>query len=264
MQLTTALRVIGLALLKSAGMYLAWIFVWRLALAVNVKTVSEVPWFVLPAGLALVAIFYLVRVKPEASQKGRLGVIVAYALCAVCVVICTFVLQGWFTSMPATSNLQAAPGTPLRIAAMYVLAAPVLAGMLEELVFRGGLQPALIQLWGARIGIAVVTLVFVIWHLPNPLFLYQWMGYLALGGITGVLAHYGKSLGVSVAVHGCINLIMNIYVCATGSTEVHADVRSIAFVVTALLLSALGVYLFGRSLAQHLKSEASTVAAKPT
>lgn len=248
------MAVIGVALLKSAAIYLGWVLVWQFALAANATTLPQVPWFVVPASLALAAGFFFVRKDSPASQEVPVKIVVPYVVCAGCLIICILVIQAWLTSMPPTRNLQAAVGTPVPVAVVFVFAAPVFAGLLEEVVFRGALQPAFIRLWGAHIGIVAVAVMFTIAHVGSPLFGYQWIGYLTTGLICGLLAYYGSSLAACLVLHGSVNLLTNIYVSVSGSTAVGVNATSVAVVVAVFALSATVVYKLTLSLIRSRSS----------
>jgi membrane protease YdiL (CAAX protease family) len=79
--------------------------------------------------------------------------------------------------------------------------------LVEELIFRGVIQPQLAQKFPASIAIALTALLFLAIHIPGWLLLAIPIGpvgvasILALGGITGAIRHWTASLWPAVAAH---------------------------------------------------------------
>lgn len=79
------------------------------------------------------------------------------------------------------------------------------AVLAEELLFRGVLQPALVQRFGAWPGLLLTAALFGAVHLPfSPLFAVL-AGLAGLG--YGLAFHYSGRLSLAVALHGAVNLL---------------------------------------------------------
>lgn len=79
------------------------------------------------------------------------------------------------------------------------------AVLAEELLFRGVLQPALVQRFGAWPGLLLTAALFGAVHLPfSPLFAVL----ASLAGLGyGLAFHYSGRLSLAVALHGAVNLL---------------------------------------------------------
>lgn len=79
------------------------------------------------------------------------------------------------------------------------------AVLAEELLFRGVLQPALVQRFGAWPGLLLTAALFGAVHLPfSPLFALL----ASLAGLGyGLAFHYSGRLSLAVALHGAVNLL---------------------------------------------------------
>lgn len=79
------------------------------------------------------------------------------------------------------------------------------AVLAEELLFRGVLQPALVQRFGAWPGLLLTAALFGAVHLPfSPLFAVL-AGLAGLG--YGLAFHYSGRLSLAIALHGAVNLL---------------------------------------------------------
>lgn len=79
------------------------------------------------------------------------------------------------------------------------------AVLAEELLFRGVLQPALVQRFGAWPGLLLTAALFGAVHLPFSL-LFALLASLAGLGY-GLAFHYSGRLSLAVALHGAVNLL---------------------------------------------------------
>lgn len=139
-------------------------------------------------------------------------------------------LLAWWLGQPSRPVIS--PARALWVCLLTLLAVPVLAialglvawqpkwpeGLLlwllvnlgvavlaEELLFRGVLQPALVQRFGAWPGLLLTAALFGAVHLPfSPLFAVL-AGLAGLG--YGLAFHYSGRLSLAVALHGAVNLL---------------------------------------------------------
>lgn len=87
--------------------------------------------------------------------------------------------------------------------ALMVVALVVGAPIVEELVFRGLLQRALVRRLGPPVGVGVGAVVFAFTHYNVVAF----PGLVAFGVVVGVLAHQSGRLGPSIFAHVAFNAV---------------------------------------------------------
>ena len=98
----------------------------------------------------------------------------------------------------ATDLVDNATGIWLVVLALVVV---VGAPIVEEVVYRGTLQPTLVSAWGTRIGIAVVAVVFAAIHQSGV----EFPGLLAVALVFGIARHRTGRLGLSIVTHMAFN-----------------------------------------------------------
>ena len=99
---------------------------------------------------------------------------------------------------PAKQLGDAAQGTGFLVLALFVgIGAPVV----EEILFRGFLQPAAIRRFGPAAGIVVTALVFGVIHFQAL----QFPALFAFGLVLGIMAHRFGRLGPSIFAHMVFN-----------------------------------------------------------
>tara|TARA_B100000029_G_C17599170_1_gene965196 strand:+ start:105 stop:656 length:552 start_codon:yes stop_codon:yes gene_type:complete len=82
-----------------------------------------------------------------------------------------------------------------------ILAAPIL----EEVLFRGFLQPAIIKRFGTSLGILITSLIFGLFHIEDP---WTVIPTAVVGGTAGWLKYRTGSLGTSIVFHAIYNLFV--------------------------------------------------------
>jgi membrane protease YdiL (CAAX protease family) len=150
------------------------------------------------------------RIRPIQGWRGVLAVII---WCLGCGLLQSAVTSIWILFSPESAagysrNLPALSGEDVSRAALVAFQVArfcgvvVVAPLLEELLFRGILQPFFVKRLGPVIGIAVVAFVFAAVHqnaqaLPT---------YLAIAFALGCLAYYSRSIWPGVILHAWTNL----------------------------------------------------------
>lgn len=125
-----------------------------------------------------------------------------------------------------------APDAGLRLV-VSTLAAALLAGVLEELAFRGALLRLLEARWGSRTAVAVTAGLFAVLHQghanrPEPLVLVL-ASMLAAGLFLGVVAVRTRSAWNAVAVHSGWNAVFGGGIIAVSATGETPDVAILQF-----------------------------------
>ena len=83
------------------------------------------------------------------------------------------------------------------LALVVVIGAPIV----EEVVYRGTLQPVLVGAWGTVVGIGVVAVVFAAIHQSGV----EFPGLLAVALVFGIARHRAGRLGISIVTHMAFN-----------------------------------------------------------
>ena len=97
--------------------------------------------------------------------------------------------------------------TPLSMA-LLALTAIVAAPLIEEMVFRGFLQPLLSRTFGTAVGILITALLFGGLHATEYQKAWQYVAAISIVGIAlGVLRAKTKSILPGTVMHGCFNAV---------------------------------------------------------
>lgn len=238
------------SILLAAILYIAWSVIWQLMLSVNLALTTRIPWFVLGAAAAC---WWATRVVLRADvralgQSTVNGSLLGFVLLAILLCIASFAFQAAVTELPATSTLAAPADVSPAFAAAFSIMAPVFAGMIEEVAFRGIIQPSLIRYFGRVRAIGATSLLFVIWHFWNPLFAYQCGAYLVMSVVLGFLAVVSRSLVLCVFAHAAVNMLLNVYVHAVGSSPALFSEKWLFVSGSAMFLLSAAVVIAGRRL----------------
>lgn len=98
----------------------------------------------------------------------------------------------------ATDLVDSATGVWLIVLALVVV---VGAPFVEEVVYRGTVQPLITRAWGAPLGLAVVAVVFAAIHQSGV----EFPGLLAVAVVFGLARHMTGRLGLSIVTHMSFN-----------------------------------------------------------
>jgi membrane protease YdiL (CAAX protease family) len=91
----------------------------------------------------------------------------------------------------------------------FCIIAAILAPMMEELVFRGFLQPLLSRSLGAVAGILLTALLFGGLHAPEYSYAWQFVAAVTLAGVAfGAMRAWTDSTIASAIMHGGFNMVM--------------------------------------------------------
>lgn len=210
----------------------------------------------LPALLALGPARALAALAPPRDVVGPLAVLAAAPiawLAGIAVQLAALlVLQAMaWPGLAAAQEAARAMYGPLlacdgaaEVAGLLVVGA-ALAPLVEELAFRGVLQPLLVRATGAAAGIAITALVFAALHF-EPLGL---LTRTLIGASCGILAHRAGRLWPAVVLHGIFNgisLILVVLLDVDPDRAIDAPPASWlqpALVAAAVLVAALAALL---------------------
>ncbi len=234
---------------------------WEVILAVNIRLSPNVPWYPLAAGLLILTLWAFLRRRwMPRGLLPRTPVTVPLAVCigsgVVACVALNFLLTIFSPTLISAAGSANISGTGLAVS--YTIVAPLFAAVVEEIFFRGVIQPAAENHMGAVGGVFFTSLLFVLIHLGNTLFLTQWPFYFFCSVFFGFLAWRTESLGYAIAAHVAVNLVGNFFVVWHGSFDATylRGIRGIVLlgaavpaVVTAVLAGRRGVMEKYRSIA---------------
>ncbi|MEJ0055912.1 MAG: type II CAAX endopeptidase family protein [Bacteroidota bacterium] len=102
-------------------------------------------------------------------------------------------------------------GLPPYMVIPFLLKLSVVAGISEEVGFRGYMQFPLEKKFGKGAAILITTLFFIIAHLGHLEFLYLIPIYILYSFMLGVIAHYTKSLLPSILLHSVFDF--TVFMC---------------------------------------------------
>jgi membrane protease YdiL (CAAX protease family) len=224
--------VVGL-LLAAAGSGpwagLAWL---------NMRYGSAVPWAVVPTALYLWLYWRYVRgegwprstsaSRRASSRANRLDDAVwAAALFAGMVGLVAVLLIQIVTSRLVTLPQQQGLDVtkyPLPTLAIWVLMGSVVAGVVEEVSFRGYLQQPIERRHGALVAILVTGVLFGLLHFTHREMTLMLMPYyLAAAAVYGMLAHLTDSILPSMVLHAGGNMLVAFDLFARGRSEWQAS-----------------------------------------
>lgn len=146
-------------------------------------------------------------------------------------------------------DLQQVPA--FTVAALLLTAAPI-AGVVEEVAFRGYMQQPIDQRYGLVVAILVTGTMFAIAHLDFTWIL--WPYYMAVAALYGVVAHMTRSVLPGVVLHTCGNLYSNFDLWMSGHTEWQAGAGGDSLV----MMVWMSVCLAGMLLAFFMLRKAAT------
>lgn len=98
----------------------------------------------------------------------------------------------------ATDLVEGAQGIWLLVLALVVV---VGAPFVEEVVYRGTMQPALTSAWGTPVGMGIVAVIFAAIHQSGV----EFPGLLAVAVVFGLARHRTGRLGLSIVTHMSFN-----------------------------------------------------------
>ena len=176
----------------------------------------------------------------------------AAAMLLVVVAQSSFVLTFRIIEFPAELFTQGYgfDDAPLWAAWMFILMSSLVAGICEEIGFRGYMQVPLEKRYGPGVAIAITSLMFLILHLNQAWAPPVLLHIFALGALFGLLAYASGSLFPSIVAH----VVMDVFSFAYWWTDVAGkfDMRTIAkvgidthFVAWSLILgTSLALFLW--------------------
>jgi len=207
---------------------------WALLVSLNIKHASAVPWAVPPTALYLWLFWRYVRGAgwPRSTAEARRVLcranpvsddawamaIVAGLLGLVAVLLFQAVLA-WFVTLPQQQDIDPSK-YPVVTVAMWVVMSAAVAGVTEEVAFRGYLQGPIERRHGPLIAILITGLLFGFMHFTHPeVTLVLMPFYLAVAAVYGMLASLTNSILPSVVLHGGGNVFAAFALFAGGRSE---------------------------------------------
>lgn len=177
---------------KSQGLTTVWGAC--LGLAATCALIAEIARRMDPSGVRSLGLW------PGGQARAAAVGVLAYLLCLPAILSLALVRQwvhvrlgGEFQVQPFFAELERSDGATL---VLLVLVLVVLQPLFEELIFRGFVQPLLVQNLGDRLGVAATSLVFALLHGPA-----HFLPIFALSLLLGALKLRTQRLAASWAVH---------------------------------------------------------------
>lgn len=169
-------------------------------------------------------------------------------------ILCSFFLLLKSFVIPLT--LLPFNGVPWYMKFIYLLMVTAVAGVSEEVGFRGYIQRPLERLYGSKVAVIITSLLFTLAHLGHAEFNYMLTVYFCFSLVLGTIAYHSDSLLPSIIIHfvfdfwifttfwliGKDNLTQQI--SETGFTELH-------FLYVAIMITGV---VNGRIALRRLKS----------
>ncbi|HVP40195.1 MAG TPA: CPBP family intramembrane glutamic endopeptidase [Candidatus Saccharimonadales bacterium] len=211
---------------------------WAVLVSANSKYGSAVPWAVPPTALFLWLFWRYARGAgpPRSTAAARRascranplsGDAWAAAILAGVLGLTAVLLIQRVLSRLVTLPHQPAPDVsrfPFLTVLFWVLMSPVVAGVVEEVSFRGYLQRPIEQRHGPVIAILVTGVVFGFAHFTHPeVTLVLMPYYVAVAAVYGALAHLTDSILPSLVLHAAGNLLGSLVLIGRGRSEWQAS-----------------------------------------
>lgn len=95
---------------------------------------------------------------------------------------------------------------PLGFAWLAIVMSSLVAGICEETGFRGYMQVPLEKRYGSKVGIAIVSIMFTVFHLQQAWALPILFHLFAIGALLGILAYVSGSLVPSIIAHAVVDI----------------------------------------------------------
>lgn len=200
-----ALRAAGFVAL-GAGASIALTAIWSLLFAANLRSSPGAPWSVLAMALVLVAAWRaLAARRPELLPRRchsiahrRRALLAALALMSAAFGATLLVIR--LAQVPTAALPHAAMANPL-LACVWLAMASLVAGVAEEVGFRGVMQHGLERVMSRAVAIVVVAIAFALLHVGNPEFGAFAPIYLASSLGLSLIVRASGSLWPAIAAH---------------------------------------------------------------
>ena len=209
-------------------------FTWAFLVSLNSKYWSAVPWAVPPTALYLWHYWRYLRGEgwPRSTAEARGSAcrwnrvpaeVWGPALLAGLVgLVSVLLLQGVLGRLVALPDQQDPDATKYSLVTMtlWVLMSAVVAGVTEEVGFRGYMQRPIEQRHGPVVAVLVTGVLFGLAHFTHPeVTLALLPFYLAVAAVYGTLAHLTDSILPSVVLHAGGNVFSALDLFTRGRSE---------------------------------------------
>lgn len=207
---------------------------WALLVGANLKHGSAVPWAVPPTALYLWLFWRYVRgagwprstseARRETSRFRRLpdevwGMAMIAGVVGLVALLMFQNVLGRMVSLPQQRDIDPSR-YPLPTVMAWVLMSAVVAGVVEEVAFRGYMQRPIERRHGPLVAILVTGSMFGFAHFTHPeVGLSLLPFYLSVAAVYGMLTHLTDSIQPSMILHGGGNVFAAIGLFAGGRSE---------------------------------------------
>jgi len=149
-----------------------------------------------------------------------------------------------FPTPPESLHAQLVALTPASnsLALLMLLSVAVIVPLTEELFYRGALFTALLRGTPAALANWTTSLGFVLAH-QEPR---NWAPLLVVALVLGELRRHSGSIWPGIALHAAFNAATLLVIFVARPTEIKPDTSSWQLALSGALLSAVGIWLFGR------------------
>jgi len=208
----------------------------------NLTVFNQFPWAV-PVAVVGLRFFWKYPGRPYGrSVPGRVWLwsMVSGGLGIVTLVLALRMLNT-VVALPQQSLPDLRQVPTFTVAALLLMAAPI-AGVVEEVAFRGYMQEPIARQYGLAVAIFVTGTMFAVAHLDFTWIL--WPYYMAVAALYGVVAHMTRSVLPGVVLHTCGNLYSNFDLWMSGHAEWQAGAGGDSLVMMVWMSVCLAGMLF--------------------
>lgn len=232
------MRLLAIATIVAVVGALLADFFLALLVSVNVRVMPSIPWFAVLLFIALTG-FAVWLASQASADRPRFNQFPIWSVCASAAlgVMCLVAVQGAILSILQGAYSVSAVGEPNLVTAF--LAVPAYSAVVEELLFRGVVQPRVQRAVGGYWAVAITTIIFVLIHIGRPDFEFQWPLFLAIGIVCGWVSFRG-SLLAAILIHGIYNVGVNAFLHSRGAFNFSTgdDARTFVLLLGALITGA--------------------------
>jgi membrane protease YdiL (CAAX protease family) len=231
--------------LRAAAYLLGLFVIYHSLLGLNADTDPDVPWFVAPYSLIVLAltawpasrwsawpIFTLAGIRTQ-----WLLVVLGVTLSIAAFILCGAVFGIIATSWPVPDSVS--PAFRYVIQICY----PLLSAVTEEIGFRGILQGGLERAGGGIRALLVASIVFVLAHGNNSSFLRLILFYATLAIVCGIVARRAQSVAPAIILHGVVNGILLAATMTRGPIELNNLPSPIFWVIAIAAIGSLYTFI---------------------
>jgi len=246
------------AILVGIAILLLTTFAWEILLAVNSRVLTSMP--IAGLGAILYGIFLWLLLRPNwitrplsfPSKLTRSDWKIVFTGLLGCIALMFFLAAIWPYKLVAP---QRPALVTFQLQLSFAIVGPGLAALVEEIAFRGVVQPRLESALGVSLGILTCSFLFMLAHVANAEFSIQAPFYFVTSIYFGIVAWRTNSLCVPIVGHVALNVLGNSVALYAGPIDSGNWDTSIAW-VTGIVSAALLVVFAWLLWRDHLLQEA--------